>query len=131
MSVRFTQCCPTCGRRVQIRATLLGRTVACQHCKAEFVAQMDADRGIESADVLGMVLRQALVLTAAGLAIDLAVTLALSRVMSHFISGFGVASVPMVGAVALLLALATLAATWIPARRAARVDPANVLRSGS
>ena len=36
--VRFTQPCPTCGRRVEIRASLMGHTVACQHCKAEFVA---------------------------------------------------------------------------------------------
>lgn len=39
MSVRFTQSCPTCGRRVQIQASLLGRTVACQHCQGEFVAE--------------------------------------------------------------------------------------------
>jgi ribosomal protein L37AE/L43A len=41
MSVRFTQSCPTCGRRVEIRASLLGSLVACQHCKAEFVAMGD------------------------------------------------------------------------------------------
>jgi hypothetical protein len=39
MSVRFTQSCPTCGRRLRIRASLLGCTVACQHCQAEFVAE--------------------------------------------------------------------------------------------
>ncbi len=39
MTVRFTQSCPTCGRRVEIRASLLGCTVACQHCRAEFVAE--------------------------------------------------------------------------------------------
>ena len=38
MSIRFTQSCPTCGRRLQIRTSLLGCTVACQHCQAEFVA---------------------------------------------------------------------------------------------
>jgi hypothetical protein len=43
MSVRFTQSCPTCGRRIQIRASLLGCTVACQHCRAEFVAETGAD----------------------------------------------------------------------------------------
>ena len=42
MSVRFTQSCPTCGRRLQIRASLLGCTVACQHCRAEFVAETGA-----------------------------------------------------------------------------------------
>jgi hypothetical protein len=46
MSVRFTQSCPTCGRRVQIRTSLLGCTVACQHCKGEFVAEtgLEGDR---------------------------------------------------------------------------------------
>ena len=44
MSVRFTQSCPTCGRRLQIRAALLGCTVACQHCRAEFVAESADDR---------------------------------------------------------------------------------------
>jgi hypothetical protein len=42
MSVRFTQPCPTCGRRLQIRASLLGCIVACQHCQAEFVADSGA-----------------------------------------------------------------------------------------
>ena len=44
MSIRFTQSCPTCGRRIQVRASLLGFTVACQHCHAEFVAQLGAER---------------------------------------------------------------------------------------
>ena len=51
MSVRFTQCCPTCGRRIQIQTTLLGRTVACQHCRAEFVAQLDSDRQFPAVNV--------------------------------------------------------------------------------
>jgi pyruvate-formate lyase-activating enzyme len=41
MSVCFTQSCPTCGRRIQIRASLLGCTVGCQHCHAVFEAQED------------------------------------------------------------------------------------------
>jgi hypothetical protein len=49
MTLRFTQSCPTCGRRVEVRATLLGCTVACQHCRAEFVAEpgisMELPRG--------------------------------------------------------------------------------------
>lgn len=44
MALRFTQSCPTCGRRVEVRAALLGCTVACQHCRAEFVAEP----GVES-----------------------------------------------------------------------------------
>ncbi len=38
MSIKFTQSCPTCGRRIDVRASLLGCTVACQHCGAEFTA---------------------------------------------------------------------------------------------
>ncbi len=42
-SLRFTQFCPSCGRRVEIRASLLGHTVACQHCHAEFIASENCD----------------------------------------------------------------------------------------
>ncbi|SMP40518.1 hypothetical protein SAMN06265222_101463 [Neorhodopirellula lusitana] len=38
MPIKFTQSCPTCGRRIDVRANLLGCTVACQHCGAEFTA---------------------------------------------------------------------------------------------
>ena len=38
MTIKFTQSCPTCGRRIDVRASLLGCTVACQHCGAEFTA---------------------------------------------------------------------------------------------
>jgi hypothetical protein len=38
MPLHFTQSCPTCGRRLQVHAHLLGQQVACQHCHAQFVA---------------------------------------------------------------------------------------------
>ncbi len=38
MTLRFAQSCPTCGRRINIRLELLGRTIACPHCHAEFLA---------------------------------------------------------------------------------------------
>ena len=34
----FTQECPTCGRRLQIRVVFLGRNVICQHCRGELLA---------------------------------------------------------------------------------------------
>ncbi|MBB3207240.1 ribosomal protein L37AE/L43A [Rhodopirellula rubra] len=43
MSIKFTQSCPTCGRRIDIRASLLGCTVACQHCGAEFTANANEE----------------------------------------------------------------------------------------
>jgi len=38
MSIRFTQSCPTCGRRIQVQTSLMGHSVACSHCRAEFKA---------------------------------------------------------------------------------------------
>jgi hypothetical protein len=34
----FVQNCPTCGRRLNIRVEYLGKTVACSHCRAHFLA---------------------------------------------------------------------------------------------
>ncbi|TWU43277.1 hypothetical protein Q31b_23150 [Novipirellula aureliae] len=56
--VRFTQSCPTCGRRVEIRASLLGCTVACQHCHAEFTASAqnnDCEKLPQTDDLLARV----------------------------------------------------------------------------
>ncbi|MCD0459894.1 response regulator [Roseiconus lacunae] len=41
--IRFTRSCPTCGRRIQIRGSLLGREVCCPHCNARFVAMATDD----------------------------------------------------------------------------------------
>jgi acetyl-CoA carboxylase beta subunit len=38
MSIQFTQSCPTCGRRIQVQASLMGHSVACPHCNAHFNA---------------------------------------------------------------------------------------------
>jgi hypothetical protein len=38
MSIQFTQSCPTCGRRIQVQASLMGHSVACPHCHAHFNA---------------------------------------------------------------------------------------------
>ncbi|TWT93156.1 response regulator [Neorhodopirellula pilleata] len=47
MAIKFTQSCPTCGRRIDVRASLLGCTVACQHCGAEFTATANEHHTIE------------------------------------------------------------------------------------
>jgi predicted permease len=87
--------------------------------------------GAEPGDVLRMVLQQALSLTVVGLLAGLLAAVALSRIMAYFVADMGSASITMVAGVMLLLGLATMLATWVPARRAARVDPMLVLRSGS
>lgn len=46
----FVQECPTCSRRLLVRIDLLGRTVACQHCQAQFLAR-DASRFSRGSDL--------------------------------------------------------------------------------
>lgn len=36
MVLHFKQSCPVCGRRLEVPTRLLGQTIACQHCCAEF-----------------------------------------------------------------------------------------------
>jgi ABC-type antimicrobial peptide transport system permease subunit len=77
-----------------------------------------------------MLMRDALVLAAVGLTIGIAGGLALSRWMSGEL--FGASPVdPISVAIAIgVVTSAVLAATWLPARRAARADAWEVLRSG-
>ena len=84
--------------------------------------------GAQVGQVRGMFLRHGLTLTATGIGIGVVVALALSRVMSSFL--FGVATADPVTYVAMSAALAAVAllATYLPARRASRVDPVIALR---
>jgi ABC-type antimicrobial peptide transport system permease subunit len=79
--------------------------------------------------VLRLVLRQAVVVTAAGLAVGLAATLAGTRIVSHLLYGVSVIDPFTLGVVSLLLAATTLVAALLLARRASRVDPMIALRS--
>jgi ABC-type antimicrobial peptide transport system permease subunit len=84
--------------------------------------------GAQAASVLRLVLRQAMVLVIAGLAVGAASAFALTKLVQHRL--FGVApgdplTIAVVGA--LLIAMA-LVACAIPARRAARLDPMIAFR---
>jgi putative ABC transport system permease protein len=85
--------------------------------------------GARGGELLRMVLRQALLLAAAGVAIGLVCALALSRVLSSMLYALSPRDPLTLGGVALLLLLTTLLAAWLPARRATRVDPAIALRA--
>ena len=84
--------------------------------------------GALPAHVLALVVGHGMRLAAVGLALGVAVALG----VTHFVRGFlyGVSPADPLTFVAILVVLATvtLVATWLPARRAARVDPMIALR---
>jgi putative ABC transport system permease protein len=84
--------------------------------------------GARTADVMRLLIGHGMKLVATGVAIGLAGAFALTRLISTLL--FGVrANDPLTFAViALSLALVSLAACWIPARRATKVDPLVALR---
>ena len=84
--------------------------------------------GAAPADVLGLVLRSGARLALVGIGIGLAGALALSRVMAGLVYGIPPNDAVTLAGVSLLLAGVTLAACYVPARRAARVDPMVALR---
>jgi ABC-type antimicrobial peptide transport system permease subunit len=76
-----------------------------------------------------MVLNQGAVFTTVGLAIGLALVIPIARnVVPNFVVGTNPLSVIVLLGVPALLAASTMAACWIPARRAANVDPTRTLR---
>lgn len=84
--------------------------------------------GASRSTVLAMVLRQALVLLAAGLALGLAASLATDRLLRSMLFGVSSANPAVLGLSGLLVALTGLLAAYLPPRRAARVDPMEALR---
>jgi len=85
--------------------------------------------GAEPARVVAEVFAQGLRLTTAGIGIGLVAALAASRTLSRLLFGVGPADLPTYASVALILAGAALAASYLPARRAANVDPLTTLRA--
>jgi predicted permease len=85
--------------------------------------------GARSSDVARRILGRTCVLTFAGLLIGAAGALALTRVLEQFLFGVTPTDPLTFAAVTTLLCLTALLAGWLPARRAARVDPATALRA--
>src|SRR5258706_7364663 len=84
--------------------------------------------GARRGDVLGMVLRQGLALTVVGLGVGFVASLALTRLLSTLLYEVRPGDLGTSIAVTVLLGLVALAATYLPARRASRVDPMVSLR---
>jgi putative ABC transport system permease protein len=84
--------------------------------------------GAQKRDVLWMVLARGLRLTAAGIAIGLALSAASTRLLRAFLYGVSPWDGVAFGGAALLWLAIAAAASFVPARRAAQVDPAVALR---
>jgi predicted permease len=84
--------------------------------------------GAERRRILMMVLRQGLELTGAGVVIGLLGAAALTRVMASLLFGVSATDVVTFSAVPVILISTALAASYIPALRATRVDPVVALR---
>jgi putative ABC transport system permease protein len=84
--------------------------------------------GAQRSQVLRMVLRQGLSLIAVGGAIGIALSLILARLLSSLLYGVQAWDITVYSTVPILLVLLTLAATLIPAARAASLPPMVALR---
>jgi putative ABC transport system permease protein len=84
--------------------------------------------GAQKADVLGTVLKQGLKLSLIGVAVGLAGALAVTRVMSSLLFGVTAADPLTLVVVSIILTVIALLASYLPARRAARIDPMEALR---
>jgi macrolide transport system ATP-binding/permease protein len=84
--------------------------------------------GAQRMDVLKMVVREGLLLTFAGMGIGLAAALALTRFLGSLLYGISATDPATFATVSILLVAVALAACYIPARRASRVDPTLALR---
>jgi len=84
--------------------------------------------GAQPGHVLGMVLRQGALLAALGIGVGLGGAFLLTRAMGSLLHGIGATDPSTFAGVTVLLAAVALAAAYLPARRATRVDPVLALR---
>ena len=84
--------------------------------------------GAQSSDVLRLIIGEGARLAVIGVVIGIAVSLAATRLMSSLLFGVGSTDPLTFVTVAALVSLVALFASYVPARRAMRVDPIVALR---
>ena len=84
--------------------------------------------GAQPRRILRMVLREAWWLTFVGVVVGMGAALAMGRLIASMLYGLKPYDPWTLGAAGLLLAAVAIAASWVPARRAAGVDPMQALR---
>ena len=115
-------------------AAMVLATIGIYSVIAYIVAQRTREIGIRMAlgaqrtQMLGMVLRQSMLLVVIGIAIGLLVALVATRVMGTLLYGVGANDIAVYATVIGLLGAAALLASYLPARRAMKVDPMVALR---
>jgi predicted permease len=84
--------------------------------------------GATPANLLGMILKEGAAVTIPGLAVGIAVSLACARLMRSLLYHLSPMDPLSLAAAGVLLSVITVLSVWLPARRAARVDPGAALR---
>jgi len=85
--------------------------------------------GAQTGDVLGLIVGRGLMLTVVGLSTGLAAAFVFTRFLKSFLYGISPTDPWTFAALTLFLAGVAMLASWLPARRAAKVDPMVALRS--
>jgi ABC-type antimicrobial peptide transport system permease subunit len=84
--------------------------------------------GARESDVLWLVTKECLILVVVGLVTGVPIALASTRMIASQLFGIGATDPLTLAVAAVLLVLAALGASYVPARRATRVDPMVALR---
>jgi putative ABC transport system permease protein len=84
--------------------------------------------GAQPKNVLSLVVRQGMVIALIGVVVGTGIALGVTRGLSRFLFGVSPFDPVAFGVVAVTLLLSGIAATYLPARRATRVDPVTALR---
>jgi ABC-type antimicrobial peptide transport system permease subunit len=84
--------------------------------------------GATARDVLQLVLRQSLGMILTGTVLGIAAALAAARLLEHLVPGVHSAEPVAFGVMILVLIVAALSASFVPARRASKVEPMRALR---
>jgi ABC-type antimicrobial peptide transport system permease subunit len=85
--------------------------------------------GARAQDVLALILRQGLSLTAAGVAAGVGLAVLVARLLRTLLLGVSSTDLPTYAGVIALLGLVAFIACLVPAQRATRTDPLNALRA--
>jgi predicted permease len=132
----------TAPRRVQVRVlgafaivALLLAAIGLHGLLAYNVSQSTREIGVRVAlgaarsGILGMVMRHGMRLAIAGVVIGAVAAVAAGRILQSLLAGVSVTDAPAFGAATSLVVLATAAGSLLPALRAVRVDPVEVMRA--